>query len=185
MLLVATLAAGCPMDDDEDDGGAGDDDMVASTDEGSSGMPPDEDTAASSTGEELPARIEGTIGRSATAELAPDGDGIGTVYIAAFSHCATDAPLVGFVALPNADLSQPDVTLPFVIEELFGPAVHLAAFMDDDGNADPMAPLPDPGDPVLAEDVGDGLLTCVEVALVPGETASPELWLNLTEQPPS
>ncbi len=97
--------------------------------------------------------------------LPPDGDGIGTLVVGALADCTLQNPtLLGAAIVPGADFSGASASVPFTIENLEGD-VFLAAFLDDDGNLDPENPLPDDGDPVLAEGVGDGVLTCVEVAV--------------------
>lgn len=108
--------------------------------------------------------VSGIVTRSAV--LPPDGDGVGTLVVGAFAECTLQAPVVlGAAILPNADLSADAASVDFVIEPLPDGPVFLVSFLDDDGNLDPKNPLPDDGDPVLAEGVGDGILTCVEVQI--------------------
>lgn len=148
------LLAACPMMDDDDGG-----------DEGST----------------TPTGIAGTVSRGASATIAVGRDGIGTVYVAAFAECSLDAELLGVVALPNADLSDPANEVAFMIDDIAADTVHLAVFLDDDGDADPMAPLPDGGDLVLTDVAGDGVLTCQEEAV--GDQGI-ELVLNVAEPLP-
>ncbi|HET6582434.1 MAG TPA: hypothetical protein VFG69_03280 [Nannocystaceae bacterium] len=159
------VLAACPMDDDDDDDEANDeanddagDDAGSSSDGGSTGAP-----AGS---------VDGVVRR--TSGLAADGDGIGTLYLGAFVECDHAAEAVGFVIVPAADLSQLENEIPFAIDGLTVDTVYLAAFLDDDENAG-SPPLPDAGDPVLADDVDDGLLTCVEVKVAEGSGVVVEL----------
>lgn len=101
-----------------------------------------------------------------SARLPPDGDGVGTLVVGAFAECSLRAPVVlGAAIIPNADLSVEGSAVDYTIESLPEGAVFLVSFLDDDGNLDPANPLPDEGDPVLAEGVGDGILTCIEVGI--------------------
>jgi hypothetical protein len=105
-----------------------------------------------------------------TSPLARGEDGIGTLYLGAFAECDHTGQVVGFFALPDADMSVEGSEVPFTIENISLETVYLASFLDDDLNADQTAPLPDAGDPVLADDVADGELTCVEVNVATGST---------------
>jgi hypothetical protein len=160
------VLAACPMDDDDEDDltGANDDGEESTSDDGESS---DGSSTGAATGS-----VDGIVRR--TSELAPDGDGIGTLYLGAFVECDHTAEAVGFVIVPEADLSQLDDEVPFVIEGLSVETVFLASFLDDDGNA-AAPPLPDAGDPVLADDPTDGILTCVEVQVANGSGVVVEL----------
>jgi hypothetical protein len=116
-------------------------------------------------GSTTPAGIEGTVSRAESATIAAGRDGIGTVYLAAFAECSLGAEVLGVAAIPNADLSDPASAVEFSIADLPEGTVHVALFLDDDGDADPMMPLPDPGDLVYSDVGGDGLLNCVEVTV--------------------
>lgn len=107
--------------------------------------------------------IGGTVARDAGAAIAEGNDGVGTVFIAALDACALDAELVGSAVVPSADLSDPGTALPWAIDDIATSTVHLAFFLDDNGDADAQMPLPGPGDIVFADGVGDGILSCVEV----------------------
>lgn len=192
--LAGGALAGCPMDDDDpfsastsSTGGAETtnaastgaaeststavstttDDPASSTtsvetsdsDTSSSGS----STGATETGSPAYA-VSGSVTRSAV--LPRGGDGIGTLVVAAFAECTLQAPVVlGATIVPGADLSTDDAAVDFTIEPLPDGPVFLVSFLDDDGNLDPNNPLPDDGDPVLAEGVGDGILTCIEVQI--------------------
>ncbi|MCH9687968.1 MAG: hypothetical protein K0V04_41445 [Deltaproteobacteria bacterium] len=200
VLMLCTLcAAGCPMDDDDDGTdptGAHDDDPGPES-TGDDPMTSDGDTSpepattgchdtdddsddGTTASDDLPAQILGITGRAKSAMIAPGNDGVGTVFIAAFDSCELTAGLVGIAVLPNADLSVADVPIEFTIEDLPPGTVFLAAFLDDDGNADPTMPMVGPGDLVFADVVQDGQLSCVEVALLPGESTAAEIWLDST-----
>ncbi|MGH1345709.1 MAG: hypothetical protein ACRBN8_29360 [Nannocystales bacterium] len=122
--------------------------------------------------------VSGTVTRSAM--LPNDGDGVGTLVVGAFAECTLQAPIVlGAAIIPNADLSADDASVEFMIEPLPEGSVFLVSFLDDDGNLDPDNPLPDDGDPVLAEGVGDGILTCIEV-VIDGDDV-PDVVVDLNE----
>ena len=149
-FLLPLLLGACPMMDDDDDSG----------DEGAT----------------PPSRVAGTVAR--TADIAAGRDGIGTVYIGAFSECSLATPPLGLAVIPDADLSDAASFVEFAMEDLPEGAVHLALFLDDDGDADPMNPLPDPGDLVYSNEGGDGMLDCVEVEVGDEDVA---LQLTVTE----
>jgi hypothetical protein len=179
------LLGACPMDDDDDDDDgaesandddgddgaeSADDDDGGSTEGGSTeggttddgGSSEDESTGAATH------TIEGVVKR--TSPLARGEDGIGTLYVGAFAECDHMGQVVGFFALPDADMSVDGSEVPFTIQNITLETVYLASFLDDDLNADQAGPLPDAGDPVLADDVEDGELTCVEVNVATGST---------------
>ncbi|MEM7156235.1 MAG: hypothetical protein AAF799_25505 [Myxococcota bacterium] len=133
LLLLLPFAAGCPMDDDTSEDGG----VLQSF------------------------SILGTVGRAEAA--VPSGDGVGTVWIAALSACELGAPLAGATSVPNADLSSAESIVEFEIPDLPPGQVHLALFLDDDLDADPMMPIPGPGDLVYADVAGDGILSCVAI----------------------
>ncbi|MBL4683769.1 MAG: hypothetical protein JKY37_04205 [Nannocystaceae bacterium] len=107
--------------------------------------------------------ISGTVRRGEAAMIAEGNDGVGTVGIAAFSECALDAQLVGATVVLDADLSDLNTTIPWEIADVPPSTVHLAFFLDDNGDADPEAPAPGPGDLLFASGIGDGVLSCLEV----------------------
>lgn len=162
------------MDDDDDEDTANDDSADDADDDDDGGTTDDGGTSdgGSTTGPETHA-IEGVVKR--TTPLAEGEDGIGTLYLGAFAECDHAAPVVGIFVMPAADMSADGSEVPFTIENLTLETVYLASFLDDDLNADPMAPLPDAGDPVLADDVEDGELTCVTVDVATGTDVVVEL----------
>ena len=144
----------------------------------------DEETAATttttaSTGGGAPAETahaSGTV--SASAPVAEGNDGIGTLYVGAFDFCShTEGVLLGAAIVADADLSQ---AVPFSIAKLPRNKVYLAGFLDDNENADPMAPLPDAGD-LIYGDPGDGILSCVEVDLAGGDVEGLNIDFNGVE----
>lgn len=119
-----------------------------------------------------------------TAILPKDGDGVGTLVVGALAECDLAGPtILGAAIVPNADLSEDGASVDFVVEPLSTGTVFLAAFLDDDGNLDPKNPLPDEGDPVLAEIAGDGILTCVEVEIDDADVTGIEIDLNEIAMP--
>jgi hypothetical protein len=169
VLATATLAAalaGCTMDDDPEPAGEGGTTSSTSATSGGGGAPA--------------AAVTGAVSRSAP--IARGNDGIGTLFVAALDLCDhVEGQLLGFAVVPQADLSADGAAVPFSIDELPRAAVHLASFLDDNGNADPAVPLPDAGDPVLAGDVHDGLLDCIEVDLSGGDAEDVAIDLNNVE----
>ena len=154
MLCVLSLGAGCPMDDGDDAG----DDMSS-------------DPTFS---------ISGAVTRLESAEPLADDDGIGTLYVGALESCELTAPLAGAGVVPMADFSSADASVEYEIADLPDGTYHLALFLDDDGNADTMAPAPDPGDLVYATGVGDGILSCIEVTIDDGDVEEVDLVLTAT-----
>lgn len=126
------------------------------------------------------AAIHGTVGR--TAPIAADGDGIGTLFVAALDVCSLTGTVIGVAGVPSADLSADGAEVVFAIEGLPRTTVYLGAFLDDDGNADPAGPLPEVGDLVYGENAGDGLLDCVAVDLSAGDDDGVHVDLNLLEE---
>src|SRR5687768_11048622 len=88
------------------------------------GCPIDEETVPSGvTGEtgtaEPPAElatVSGSVGR--TAPLAVDGDGVGTLFVAAFDVCELTGTVLGVAVTPSADLSADGAEVPFTIADL-------------------------------------------------------------------
>lgn len=108
---------------------------------------------------QTPPILEGTVTRETA--IGEGQDGVGTLYVAALSSCELGAEFVGAAAVTDADFSADDAVVAFSIVDLPLPEVALAVFVDDNLDADPMNPLPGPGDMVYAEGVGDGVLSCV------------------------
>jgi len=124
--------------------------------------------------------VSGTVVR--IAPVPPDNDGKGTLYVGALETCdQTMFKLLGATAIPNADVSDCDAALPYSITGLPSGTVHLVAFLDDDGNAQPTAPLPDAGDLVYAASVTDGVLNCIEVSIVGEDVNDVTITLNAVE----
>ncbi len=211
--LAGSVLAGCPMDGDDDDdpmsastsstssttdaatqgassGTAAE--STSTTDASSTGSmttaaETSDSTSAGSTSEGTDTEaaayaVSGSVTRSAV--LPKEGDGVGTLVVGAFAECTLQAPVVlGAAILPNADLSARDSAVDFAIESLPEGPVFLVSFLDDDGNLDPKNPLPDDGDPVLAEGVGDGILTCIEVGIDGDDVAGVAIDLNEIAMP--
>ena len=175
----------------------GDPDATSSGGPSTSGSTDDETTEGETTGDDTSdaeSSSEGTEGDAAvysvsgsvtrTATLPKDGDGVGTLVVGALAECDLAAPVIfGAAIVPNADLSGDGASVDFVVEALPSGTVFLAAFLDDDGNLDPKNPLPDEGDPVLADVAGDGILTCVEVAIDDDDVTGVEIDLNEIAMP--
>ena len=95
---------------------------------------------------------------------------LATLHISSLSRASTGTssfPLVASScpAFPStsSDVAAEGATVDYEIPDL-PPGEHfLALFLDDDLDADPMAPAPDPGDLVYADVAGDGVLSCVPV----------------------
>lgn len=124
--------------------------------------------------------ISGTVGRLRMATPVRGADGIGTLYVGALQSCELTAPLLAAAIVPDADFSSADAAVDYTIEGLADGTVHLALFLDDDGNADPMAPGPSPGDLVYATGVGDGILSCIEVEIAGADVQDVALTLTAT-----
>lgn len=135
--LLAPLVVGCPLPDEDVTG-----DEAATVDAYS---------------------ILGVVTRAETA--VPTGDGVGTLWIAVLSDCDLGAAVAGAAVVNGADFAAADAAVEFEASELAPGDYHLALFLDDDLDADPMMPGPDPGDLVYAEGVGDGVLSCVAVTV--------------------
>ena len=193
-VLVSGWITGCPMDDDDDgsmqgDASASNDDTTepgseTSDDETAGGETMDDESSGGETtgGEPSVYAVSGTVTRSAM--LPEDGDGIGTLVVGAFAECDLAAPIIlGAAVIPNADLSDAESAVEFSIEPLASGSVFLVSFLDDDGNMDPKNPLPDDGDPVLAEVAGDGILTCIEIVIDGDDVDDVEIDLNEIAMP--
>lgn len=149
--VALSLLSGCPMDGHDDDH-TGEDGSLASY------------------------SIHGVVSRTEAA--VPTDDGVGTLFIAVLSDCTLDATMLGGTGVPNADLSIAGATVPFELPDLPPGELHLALFLDDDLSADPMMPLPSPGDLVYADVVGDGVLSCVAVSVDDEDVEGLALVLN-------
>jgi hypothetical protein len=125
--------------------------------------------------------LSGTVLRTAT--VAPGNDGKGTAVVGALESCDLAARLLGAAVVQNADLSGDGASVPFSIAMLPRGEVHLAAFLDDDGNLDLKAPRPGPGDLVYGTGAGDGVLDCIAVDLTDGDRHDLAVGLNLVEEP--
>jgi hypothetical protein len=125
------------------------------------------------------AKLAGTVKR--TAAIAPGQDGKGTLLIGAFDVCSRQgATLLGKFAT-NADVSSEETAVAFEITDLPRAKIYLGVFLDDNGDFNPAAPLPNAGDLAYGFTAGDGSLDCVEVDLAPGDSVDVLLPLNLVE----
>ena len=178
-IFLGFLLTGCPLGDDDDVGDTADTD-TADTDTTDTDTTDtdttdtDTNTVTTVTG---PAIASGEVTRSV--EPAVGGDAIGTVYIAALAACDLAAQAVGGGAVPNADLSADGASVHFELVDLPRMEVHLAAFLDDDGDADPSMPIPGSGDLVYGTVAGDGSLDCVAVDLSSGDVSGIDIDLSI------
>jgi hypothetical protein len=170
MTFTAGLASmcACMMEDDDETAGTTSATNSSSATTGSGGSP-------------MPtkAQVSGEVTRSA--DIAEGNDGIGTLYVAAFDVCEHTGMILGAAIIPDADVSSADAAVPYAIKNLPRSTVYLAMFLDDNGNADPAAPLPDAGDLVYGTNAGDGILDCVTTELEGGDLENFSLELNLVE----
>jgi hypothetical protein len=124
--------------------------------------------------------VSGAVSRSA--DIAPGNDGVGVLYVAAFDKCdLATAVLLGASVTADADFSAPDAMLPFSIAGLAGGTIQFASFFDDNENATPPAARPDSGDLVFADNVRDGKLTCLAVAIDGADVSDVPITLNAVE----
>ena len=111
-----------------------------------------------------PYTIGGGLIRTETATIAPGRDGRGTAYVIALTACRLDAAVAGAAVVPQADLVSLDDQVDFAVSDLVSGVYYLAAFVDDEADADSMNPRPGPGDLVHAPNgAGNGVLDCVVV----------------------
>lgn len=184
---------GCPMDDDDDasaeDGAdtlaSGDDDgpspSTTAAPESTTGDAGSTGDAESTTGSsEASFSVSGVVTRLASAPIADGNDGIGTLYIGAFAACSHEEAPIGIFAMPEADLSSEDHEVPWQIDGLPPGPVYFGLFLDDDGDAELPSPLPGPGDPTYADDVCDGLLSCIEIEIPEADVTEAALVLDAT-----
>jgi hypothetical protein len=141
------------------------------------GCDPGDDSDESGT-----ASAAGTVRRGV--DVASGNDGKGTLYVAALDVCdlSGGGTILGFAAVPDADLAGTEAAVPFRVEALPRATVHLAVFLDDDGDATPQAPRPGLGDLVYTRDAGDGVVDCIAVELGDGDVADVEIVLNVVEE---
>jgi hypothetical protein len=153
-----------------------------SSEEGSSSAAPEESSSGGATGDTgAPLySASGHVVRLESAAIAEGNDGIGTLFIGAFPTCAHGEAPIGFFALPEADFSSESNMVPWTIDNLPAGPIHFGLFLDDDGDVDPANPLPGPGDPSYADDVCDGILSCLEFEIADGDLVDAELVLNMT-----
>lgn len=161
--VCMVAASGCMMDDEEDERGS------CSEAGGAGGEGP----AAAS--------LAGVVTRSAA--LDPEQDGKGTLYVAALDKCdfRGGGRLLGAAAVPDADLSVDGAIVTFQVADLPCGTVHLAAFLDENGDADPRAARPAKGDLVYTLDPGDGIVNCVEAEACSGDARPVRVDLNFVE----
>jgi hypothetical protein len=146
----------------------------------STGADPTNDAASETTAGTATFTMSGEVRRLASAPIAEGEDGIGTLYVGAFASCDHSEPPLGVFAMPDADLSDEAVEVPWTISGLPPGPIHFGLFLDDDDNAMLPTPLPDAGDPAYAIDPCDGLLSCLEFAIVDDDVTDVELVLNTT-----
>jgi len=154
-----------------------DDDAAPDTTE--AGPTTDDPTTEESTGAPT-YTVSGRVKRLASAPIAEGNDGVGTLYIGAFALCGHGEPPIGVFALPDADFSSEDNMVPWEIAGLPAGPVYFGLFLDDDGDAELPAPVPDGGDPSYAEDGCDGVLSCLSFELDDADITDAALVLNLT-----
>ncbi|MBL8941871.1 MAG: hypothetical protein JNK45_01935 [Myxococcales bacterium] len=191
LSLFALVPCGCPMDDDAAAGtttaaesiGSDSSDGVstepASTGGSASTSSSSDDAGSSSTGAAA-YTVSGVVTRLATAPIAEGNDGIGTLYIGAFLACGHGEPPIGVFALPGADFSSEANAVPWSIGGLPAGTVHFGLFLDDDGDAVLPAAEPDAGDPSYADDVCDGVLSCMSFVIEDADVLDAALVLNTT-----
>ena len=187
--LVLALSA-CPMMDDDTDSDpmaedgtpdpSGTSDSGGSTEGADTDVDPTDGASSESTAGVATFTMSGQVVRLASAPIAEGDDGIGTLYVAAFASCGQGEAPLGVFALPEADLSDEAVGVPWTISGLPPGPIHFGLFLDDDGNAMPPMVLPDAGDPAYTLDPCDGELSCLEFELVDEDLAGVELVLNTT-----
>lgn len=169
LALFVPVPCGCPMDDD--------DDPASGTTEAESTSATSSDS--SSTGAPT-YTVSGHVTRLASAPIAEGNDGIGTLYIGAFALCGHEEAPIGVFALPNADFSSENNMVPWEIAGLPAGPVHFGLFLDDDGDAQLPAAVPDGGDPSYADDGCDGVLSCLSFEIEDADITDAALVLNLT-----
>lgn len=204
-LIAATFAAGCGEPDDDDGGdataadgsstggdeggpgsstGAGDDGTSAAADSGEAGSGTDagSEDGGSSTGGTGAHAITGQVHRDRAAVLAEGNDGVGTLYVGVFPGCDPAAALAGFAVVPAADVTDPATEVAFMVANLPDGEYDVRVFLDDDGDADALAPMPDAGDLVADPDPTDAGASCSHT-VVDGGDAAIEVVLGLVLPP--
>lgn len=191
VALLAPFPCGCPMDDDPAAGTTTAAESIGSDATDSTSTEPEstgaststssssDDESSSSTGAAT-YTVSGYVTRLATAPIAEGNDGIGTLYIGAFLECGHGEPPIGIFALPQADFSSEADMVPWSIAGLPAGAVHFGLFLDDDGDAVLPAAEPDAGDPSYADDVCDGVLSCMSFVIEDADITDAALVLNMT-----
>lgn len=120
-----------------------------------------------------PSGISGSVTRQAA--VTPPNDGKGVLYIAALAQCDHAEKPLAVKVLADADLSSDMSGVPFQLPEI-NQSVYLAAFLDDNGDADLKQPLPGRGDLAYGSNSADGKLDCI--AASPGQPVTIPLNLN-------
>lgn len=182
-LSLAVLALGaCPMDDDDDGGGDASTgpmtSAASSSDSGTvessggsttlGGETGDSSDGASGSSESGAGTfsVSGGVTRTASAVIAEGNDGVGTLFVGALTACDLTAPIASAGNVVDADFSVEGEPVPYEVPALPDGTYQLALFLDDNGDADPTAPAPGPGDIVYRiGDEPDGILSCIEVTI--------------------
>lgn len=189
-LLTATLASGCGEADGDDDGGdptAADSGATTHAESSGDGGPGSSsgvdgggssssggeagDSGGSSSGGSSVHAITGQVHRDAAAVVAEGNDGVGTLYVGVFPGCDPAAALAGFAVVPAADVADPSAEVAFMVANLPEGEYDVRVFLDDDGDADALAPAPDPGDLVFDPDPSDGGASCSHTVVAGGDAA--------------
>lgn len=135
-----------------------------------------DDGAESSSGGPSGFNVSGNASRAAAGMISNGDDGIGTLFIGALVACDQNAASAGGATVLGADMSQVGSPVGYIVEGLPSGTYYLAAFLDDDVNADPENPTADMGDIAFAEGFGIG---CVEVVVAEADAVAGDIQLNI------
>lgn len=119
-------------------------------------------------------RVSGNISSSVTdcPALSANDDCVGTLYVGIFSDASRSSDgLVAAASLTEVDLSNGG-SVAYTVEDLAPGSWYLAAFLDDDGNADAAQPQPGEGDLVgnfgsiaISIEVGESTIADQELSI--------------------
>jgi hypothetical protein len=174
-----------PMDDGDDgttDPPAEDDAPAedATTDPGTSGMDDNGDDMASTGADDSTGasgvNVSGTVRRNDFATIGFGNDGIGTLYLGVLVACSQDAESVAGYGVPDVDVSSTANVVDWTIPNVPDGHYFIAAFLDDNGNADPNDPYADMGDLAAAEGFGPA---CLEIEVAGADVEAGEITLNI------